>query len=69
MKTLGEALEAFTKEEVVSFKWDKEVNTETGAPYAVIPLRDSTFAAFTAFSWIVQTIDDAILYDRCPSVW
>ena len=31
MKTLGEALEVFTKEEVVSFKWDKEVNADTGA--------------------------------------
>lgn len=30
MKTLAEALEVFTKEEVVSFKWDKEVNAETG---------------------------------------
>lgn len=31
MKTLGEALDVFTKEEVVSFKWDKEVNADTGA--------------------------------------
>lgn len=30
MKTLDEALSIFTKEEVVSFKWDKEVNAETG---------------------------------------
>lgn len=30
MKTLHEALAVFTKEEVVSFKWDKEVNPETG---------------------------------------
>lgn len=32
MKTLDEALTVFTKEEVVSFKWDKEVNPETGGP-------------------------------------
>lgn len=30
MKTLAEALEVFTAEEVVSFKWDKEINAETG---------------------------------------
>lgn len=30
MKTLAEALEVFTSEEVVSFKWDKEVNADTG---------------------------------------
>lgn len=30
MKTLDEALAVFTKEEVVSFKWDKEVNPQTG---------------------------------------
>lgn len=30
MKTLAEALEVFTSEEVVSFKWDKEVNGDTG---------------------------------------
>lgn len=30
MKTLGEALEVFTAEEVVSFKWDKEINADTG---------------------------------------
>lgn len=30
MKTLAEALDAFTKEELVSFKWDKEINPETG---------------------------------------
>lgn len=30
VKTLDEALLIFTKEEVVSFKWDKEVNAETG---------------------------------------
>lgn len=30
MKTLDEALSIFTKEEVVSFKWDKEINAETG---------------------------------------
>ncbi|CAM9823365.1 unnamed protein product, partial [Laminaria digitata] len=35
MKTLGEALEVFTKEEVVSFKWDKEVNADTGERRAV----------------------------------
>lgn len=30
MKTLAEALEVFTSEEVVSFKWDKEINADTG---------------------------------------
>lgn len=30
MKTLAEALEVFTAEEVVSFKWDKEINADTG---------------------------------------
>lgn len=30
MKTLAEALEVFTSEEVVSFKWDKEANADTG---------------------------------------
>lgn len=30
MKTLDEALAVFSKEEVVSFKWDKEVNPDTG---------------------------------------
>lgn len=30
MKTLDEALAVFTKEEVVSFKWDKQVNPDTG---------------------------------------
>lgn len=35
MKTLDEALAVFTKEEVVSFTWDKEVNPDTGAAYLV----------------------------------
>ncbi|CAB1113461.1 unnamed protein product [Ectocarpus sp. CCAP 1310/34] len=35
MKTLAEALEVFTAEEVVSFKWDKEINAETGERQAV----------------------------------
>lgn len=30
MKTLAEALEVFTSEEVVSFKWDKQINADTG---------------------------------------
>ena len=30
MKTLAEALEVFTSEEVVSFKWDKQTNSDTG---------------------------------------
>lgn len=30
LKTLAEALEKFTAEEVVNFKWDKEINTGTG---------------------------------------
>lgn len=30
LKTLGEALEVFTAEEVVSFKWDKEINAAAG---------------------------------------
>lgn len=32
MKNLDEALTIFTKEGVVSFKWDKEVNADTGKP-------------------------------------
>eukprot|EP00903_Cladosiphon_okamuranus_P019913 g18301.t2 len=35
MKTLAEALEVFTSEEVVSFKWDKEVNADTGERQAL----------------------------------
>ncbi|CAM9482017.1 unnamed protein product [Scytosiphon promiscuus] len=35
MKTLAEALEVFTAEEVVSFKWDKEINVDTGERQAV----------------------------------
>eukprot|EP00752_Nemacystus_decipiens_P004045 g3704.t1 len=35
MKTLAEALEVFTSEEMVSFKWDKEVNADTGERQAV----------------------------------
>lgn len=35
MKTLDEALAVFTKEEVVSFKWDKDVDPDTGERRAV----------------------------------
>lgn len=57
MKTLGEALEVFTKEEVVSFKWDKEVNADTGAlnnhaaqTFAVVfPPRVRTVTFFVCF--------------------
>lgn len=52
MKTLGEALEVFTKEEVVSFKWDKEVNADTGALNDHTPKNIGCFFIYTSCIYV-----------------
>lgn len=59
MKTLGEALEVFTKEEVVSFKWDKEVNADTGALNDHTP---KTSGAFYLYRVYIRTYGVVCVY-------